>query len=155
MSAGSASRLRACFGFTLIELLVTLAVAVIIMTIAVPSFLGMMTSNRSASDYNEVLAGLNYARSEAIKCRSEVTFDISNSGGWSYTVTHTGTGGCSIRGMKRSSDRGVASSTESISFNALGRSNCGVGTPCNFSISGKPIVVYSTGRVGAPDGSES
>lgn len=137
-------------GFTLIELLVTLVVAIIIMTIAVPSFQGLVTSNRSASDYNEVLAGLNYARSEAIKCRSEVTFALDNINGWSYTVTHTGAGGCSIRGMERSSDRGVASSSESVTFNALGRSNCGIGTPCEFSVGGKPIIIYSTGRIGAP-----
>ena len=136
-------------GFTLIELLVTLVVAIIIMTIAVPNFQGLIASNRVASDYNELLAGLNYARSEAIKCRSEVTFALDNSDGWSYTVTHTGSGNCSIRGMERQSVNDlVASSDPSIAFNALGRSDCTSGTPCTLDLGNKKIAIYSTGRVG-------
>ncbi len=73
-------------GFTLIELLVTLAVAIIIMTIAVPSFHHMMAVSHVASDHNVVLSGLNYARSHQKTQRCDVysestrTLDISSVG---------------------------------------------------------------------------
>lgn len=73
-------------GFTLIELLVTIAVMVIIATIAVPGFQNMMISNRLASDYNEVLTGLNLARSEAIKRRETVDFIVVNGSVSGYQI---------------------------------------------------------------------
>ncbi|MEQ6889689.1 GspH/FimT family pseudopilin [Halomonas sp. CS7] len=75
-------------GFTLIELLVTIAVAVILATIAVPSFQSMIATNRLAADYNAMLAGLNYARSEAVAHREKVTAVLSQvvGGGWRLEV---------------------------------------------------------------------
>lgn len=53
-------------GVTLIELVVTLSVAVILMSIAVPSFQGVMRTNRIAALTNELSTALQYARSEAV-----------------------------------------------------------------------------------------
>lgn len=53
-------------GLSLIELLVTLSIAVILLAIGVPSFVDMVTSNTASSYANDLLADLNYARSEAI-----------------------------------------------------------------------------------------
>ena len=53
-------------GLTLIELLVTLTIAVILLTIGVPSFVDMMASNTATSYANDLLGDINYARSEAI-----------------------------------------------------------------------------------------
>ena len=53
-------------GLSLIELLVTLSIAVILLTIGVPSFVDMITSNTATSYGNDLLADINYARSEAI-----------------------------------------------------------------------------------------
>ncbi len=53
-------------GLTLIELLVTMSIAVILLTIGVPSFIDMMATNTAASYANDLLADINYARSEAI-----------------------------------------------------------------------------------------
>lgn len=78
-------------GFTLIELIVTLAVLAIAVAIAVPSYTAFITTNRIASEVNEFVASLQYARSEAIKrglsvqvCRSNDTPSTCNAptGGW-------------------------------------------------------------------------
>jgi type IV fimbrial biogenesis protein FimT len=80
-------------GFTLIELLVTIAVAVILLLIGVPSFQQIIANNRMAADVNSLVTALNLARSEAIKrgvwatvCRSanstSATPACSNAANW-------------------------------------------------------------------------
>jgi len=65
-------------GFTLIELLVTIAVAVILLLIGVPSFQQIIANNRMAADVNSLVTALNLARSEAIKRGVSVTACQSN-----------------------------------------------------------------------------
>ncbi|WP_370299378.1 GspH/FimT family pseudopilin [Abyssibacter sp.] len=67
-------------GFTLIELLVAIAVASILLAVAVPSFRGLIASNRSASDANALLSVLILARSEAIKRNTTVVACKSSDG---------------------------------------------------------------------------
>jgi type IV fimbrial biogenesis protein FimT len=54
-------------GFTLIELLITVAIVVIGLAIAVPSFRELILNNRQAIQVNELLGSLNLARAEAVK----------------------------------------------------------------------------------------
>lgn len=60
-------------GFTLIELMVTLSVAAILLTVAVPNFIMFTQNGRLASQSNELVTILNYARSEAVKGGQRVT----------------------------------------------------------------------------------
>jgi type IV fimbrial biogenesis protein FimT len=81
-------------GFTLVELMITLAIAVILLTIGVPSFSTAIKNNRLTSATNDLVAVLNLARSEAVTrglrvtaCKSadQATCDTSGSGweqGW-------------------------------------------------------------------------
>jgi type IV fimbrial biogenesis protein FimT len=60
-------------GFTLIELVVTLVVVGILATVAVPSIRNIIKDHRLSGYTNELLADMNYARSEALKRATPVT----------------------------------------------------------------------------------
>ncbi|WP_089848134.1 GspH/FimT family pseudopilin [Halomonas saccharevitans] len=140
-------------GFTLIELLVTVAVIIIMATIAVPGFQRMMASSQLASDYNEMLSGLHLARSEAVKRRQDVSLKPKIN---SYEVVFNG-GALRSRDSLKST---VALSNgegagEEVSFNKLGRivksSYCEDGCTLTISYSGagsKAIYISGFGRVG-------
>jgi len=75
-------------GLTLIELLITLSIAAILLTTAAPSFTDIIKNNRMTTQLNELVAGLNVARSEAIKRANFVTVCMSSdytncNGNWS------------------------------------------------------------------------
>lgn len=53
-------------GFTLIELVVTVVLIGVIAAFGIPSFNSMVQNNRLASQTNELITALQYARSEAI-----------------------------------------------------------------------------------------
>jgi len=144
MRVGSSSKATQ-IGFTLIELLITIALIGIVSLIAIPNFQGIIASNRSASDFNEVLSGLRYARAEAIKCRGDVVFDITNENGWEFTVTSSE---CSdIRELKRKLQLGAADSA-TITFKPLGKSDCPQGG-CAIAVGDRVINIYSSGYIGS------
>ncbi|TAM60876.1 MAG: prepilin-type N-terminal cleavage/methylation domain-containing protein [Rhodanobacter sp.] len=57
-------------GFTLVELMITMAVAVVLIMIAVPSFRTMTLSNKLTTVANDMVGAINVARMEAIKSNS-------------------------------------------------------------------------------------
>lgn len=67
-------------GFTLIELIVTIAVASILVVVAIPNFRTLLQNNRMTTHVNELLSDVNFARSEAIKRRSNITICTSTTG---------------------------------------------------------------------------
>lgn len=71
--------LRQQRGFTLIELLVTLIIATIIAILAVPAFTGFLARQHLASEVNEIISVLSFARSEAIKQRTDISVNFSPS----------------------------------------------------------------------------
>jgi len=54
-------------GFTLVELVVTIAVLAILVTMAFPSFQGVIRSNRLAAGHNELIGLVNLARSDGVR----------------------------------------------------------------------------------------
>jgi type IV fimbrial biogenesis protein FimT len=64
-------------GFTLIELLLILMIVAIIAIMAVPVFSGFLARQQLASDVNEMISVLSFARSEAIKQRNDIAVTFS------------------------------------------------------------------------------
>lgn len=53
-------------GITLMEMLITMTIAVILLTVGVPSFIDMVAANKASGYANDLLSDINLARSEAI-----------------------------------------------------------------------------------------
>ena len=64
-------------GFTIIELMMTVTVLALLLGIAVPSFMETVRNNRTISQNNEFISGLNLARSEALKISGSVSMCAS------------------------------------------------------------------------------
>ncbi|MCH8538989.1 MAG: GspH/FimT family pseudopilin [Alkalimonas sp.] len=64
-------------GFTLLELLIALAIAVILLAIALPSFETWLQRERHTRSVNQLQAMYNFARSEAVKREAKVVLTTS------------------------------------------------------------------------------
>ena len=67
-------------GFTLVELMMSIIVAGILVTLAIPSFTGVINANRLAGPANELLSGLQAARATAMSRNTRVVLCRSNDG---------------------------------------------------------------------------
>lgn len=80
-------------GFTLLELLVTVTVLAILLTVGVPSFTQFVQNSRVTARTNDIVTGLNVARSEAIKRGAPITVTVTGGGGFhNGWCVHTGAG---------------------------------------------------------------
>lgn len=84
-------------GVTLIELLVTVVVMGVLASFALPGFSRLIASSRMTTQTNEFIAGLNLARSEAVKRSQNVAVRADKDGiefaeGWTVFTDKDGNG---------------------------------------------------------------
>lgn len=125
-------------GFSLIELMTAIAVAAILMAIAVPSFTALINGSRLTTQANELVASLQYARSEAIRLNRKVTLcpssdgsSCSDAGGWARWIVRMDAAAAdddSLRDVQSSGKTTISADVEKISFSSdgLARSSDGL-----------------------------
>lgn len=73
-------------GFTIVELMITILVLAVLVSLGAPNLQQMIINNRLTTEVNSLVAGLQYARSEALRRNAVVTIGATGtdwSGGWS------------------------------------------------------------------------
>jgi len=143
-TGGTAS--TACRGFSLVELMVTVAVLAILVAIAFPSFTSLTNSNRLTSAANELLASLQYARSEAIRrnrtlvlCPSSDATSCGN-GSWNQWIVIVKTGGEVLRigtakmPLSINGSPAIVSNGNSVEFRADGLARDSMGALLNAAV---------------------
>lgn len=121
---GSGRRLPAR-GFTLVELIVAVAVLAVLLSLAAPSFRGLLEAQRMRSAAFDLMADLTLARSEALKRGANVVLTPATGGwtqGWTITTPASG-GGNQVLGEKPPLGGGVNLPTApvTVTFDRNGR----------------------------------
>ena len=80
-------------GFTLVELLITITIATILMSIGIPSYKYVTTSNRVSGEINALLADMQFARYEAVKEGLTTKICPTTAGGTTCSATATWSSG--------------------------------------------------------------
>lgn len=145
-----------------------MAVAVILVTVAVPSYRGVVARNTLAANVNDLIGALNYARSEAVGrglavyvCASHNQQTCSDDGDWSrgwiiYAPEPQSSDAqpnddnrLRVHGATGSGFSVVSQDTSPLSFNASGFAISGRAFDARSQDSATTITVASTGRVEA------
>jgi type IV fimbrial biogenesis protein FimT len=143
-------------GFTLTELMVTLAVLAVLVTIAVPSFSGMIATQATRNASFDLTSAMSLARSEAVKQNTIATISASSSWatGWTLAVN-----GAIVRTFGPYSGVTIAPSNgNTLSFGNDGRPTVGsvtfqiTPTSSSQSVSPSCVQVGGTGRVAVVSG---
>jgi type IV fimbrial biogenesis protein FimT len=133
-------------GLTLIELMITLVVGSILMVIAVPSFMSFQKDNRRLTQLNDLVSGLNLARSEAVKgnttvalCPSADGIDCSGSNYDSGWIVFLNTDGDSPPAVDHPAETILRTHT-GVTVSGSSLRATGVTTGLNFAATGRPDV---------------
>jgi type IV fimbrial biogenesis protein FimT len=116
-------------GFTLVELIVTIALVALVLVMGLPAFMNMMTNLRVRTVADSVLAGVQVARTEALKRNRNLAFRLDAATGGAWTVGEVDAANVIVTTLQsRSAGDGGTSSvsmtpigTTQVVFSNLGR----------------------------------
>jgi len=116
-------------GFTLVELIVTITMVSLVLAMGLPAFMNMVSNLRVRSVADSVLAGLQVARTEALKRNRNLAFRLDAATGGSWTVGEVDASNTitTVLQSRSAGDGGTASvamtpaGTTQVVFNNLGR----------------------------------
>lgn len=119
---GAARRPAAMRGVTLIELMITVAVLAVGLSLAAPSFTQQIGNYRLRTASESIINGLNYARAEAVRRNSPVSFTLAAGGsGWTVAQVSPAT---ALQSRASGESPGVTASSTSasntVTFTATG-----------------------------------
>jgi type IV fimbrial biogenesis protein FimT len=77
-------------GFSLLEILISVAVMIIVLTIAIPNFTGVVRSNRLTTAVNDFVGALHLTRSEAVRAGGATICASDNQEDCNSTDWHDG-----------------------------------------------------------------
>lgn len=145
-------------GVTLVELLVTISIAVVLLTLAVPSIIEMTRQNRVVGAGNELAAAFNLARSEAVKRSATVTICPDGNGDntcddvadWTETSLIILANAAVLRRVPAVSGVDIASSVNAFAYDSRGAATLGtvtLGAGACPKRTQRQIAVAATGRI--------
>ncbi|MCG8276163.1 GspH/FimT family pseudopilin [Stenotrophomonas sp. NLF4-10] len=120
-------------GFSLLELMVTVAVLAILMAIAVPGFSALINRDRLTSQANELVAVIQYARSEAVRLNGPVTLCPSADGAacsgsdWSRSIVLATRNNAVLRQFSGNGRAAISADVNDVTFSADGLARDGSG----------------------------
>ena len=135
-------------GFTLVELMITLVVMIVVLAIGMPGIAQLRSNGELTATTNELLAALNYARSEAVRRGTAVSVNPAG-GGWSDGWSVNDAGGAALRVFPEpAANSTVTASVSPIVYQSLG--NVSAAGCFDISVNGtnrvRSIPVLLTGR---------
>jgi type IV fimbrial biogenesis protein FimT len=119
---------RSARGFTLTELLITVTLAAILATVAVPSFTGMIATQRARVFAADMYVSLAKARADAITLNQNVTLQ-ANGGGWANGWQILDTNNNVLDNHAAATGVTVTTPTVAVTYRASGRLPVGVAAP--------------------------
>lgn len=147
-------------GFTLVELMITIVIASLLLTMGIPSLSNLLQNNRLATQANDFIAAINFARSEAIKRGVNIdviatdSSEASNEWGSGWTVQQSGTVLRLFPALSGSSTFNSNSSRSQFTYNSRGRvNNTDTLDLCDSRTgeTGRQITISPTGRVSSAE----
>lgn len=148
--------MKKSLGYTLIELMSMLAVVSILVSVGLPLMNVFFESNRMISNSNDLVAGLNIARSEAIKqqirvtlCQSANTTSCSGTGQWEdgWIVFQDANGNASVDVGERVLRLSAGASGNQVTIRSSDASNL-IANSVTFTSRGLPKALNGAAQTG-------
>jgi type IV fimbrial biogenesis protein FimT len=139
-------------GFTLVELMIAIAIGAILLTIGIPSYQDFIQRNTVTTTSNDLVGALLYARSEAVRQESDVTFTPEENG-WTVKARVNDEDTILLEYAIENSKLSLAEQIEngaSITYNSRGRASVSAGDSFDISYNDNPEVHVCIALTGRP-----